>query len=253
MSHRSRVRLLGLGMVVVTVLTSPLMYQFSDKWGMLRHLMIVVLGGLLLRSANAAKPSSLFPGLASALFGYWACHDLYSVWQNSWHLSLSSISSNASGLFIAWCSGIAALMMLSAATTKRSWDSSSPVPALATSWGLGAVAALNGISGILQPGQDGWISTGIAIAFAFTLLGLGILLLRGRQPVAASYGIGLATSLFAGWTFFTNDAFDFLINFIGRASTWGAMGALVVFCFLGSVMIGNEIAANAGSARAKAK
>lgn len=251
MSHRSRIQFLGLGMVAVTVLTSPLMYQFSDKWAMLWHAVIAMIGALLLRSSLRPAPSSVAPGVASLLFGYWACHDLYSVSQRSWELSLDSLTANVSGLFVSWCCAIASLMMLSAATTKRGWESTSPVPATATSWGLGAVAALFGVSGILEPGQEGWISTGIAIGFAATLLGLGVLLLRGRHTAAASYGIGLATSLFAGWMFFTNDAFDFLVLFIGRASTWGAMSALVTLCFLTSVMIGTEVAANTGKARAK--
>lgn len=251
MSHRSRIRFLGLGMVLVTVLTFPLMYQFSDGWGMLWHLLIAGLGGLLLWSSAAPKPSALFPGLAGLLFGYWACHDLHNVWSMSRELTLDSVTSNVGGLFVSWCCAIASLMLLAAASTKRGWESTTPVPAAATSWGLGAVAALFGLAGILEPGQEGWISTGIAIGFAASLLGLGVLLLRGRHTVAASYGIGIATSLFAGWMFFTNDAFDFLIAFIGRASTWGAMGALVSLCFLTSVMIGSEVAANAGRARAK--
>ena len=251
MTHRSRIRILGLGIVAVALLTAPLLYQFAEAKDLAQHLLVAILGGLILRSSYQKVPSGVPSGLGSLLFGYYAWCQFYGVVSASHSFTLNSITGAASGLFAAWCCGIAALMLLSAASTKRGPETTSPIPAMTTSWALGGVAALYGVSGILQPGQEGFISTGVSIGFAVTLLGLGVLLLKGRHVVAASYGIGLAVASFAGWTFFTNVAFDYLIMGVGRLSTYGLMGALVTVAFLGSAIIGNEVAANSNRAPAK--
>lgn len=196
MSHRFRIRILGLCFLVGSVL--PLPYVFEDKGAaaMIPWLVFALIGTLMVGNSFAKAHLKAWPQiLGMGALGYLAWKLVWGLEPSTWRLSLSSVSNAATEVFLTGFSLVACLMMFYTLATKRSMDSTEPVPARLTAGFMLVLAEISGICCALAPGplgNRGVVVTTVAAGLAIMLVAAPV---KGKLAAVTSFVGALAMAV----------------------------------------------------------
>lgn len=255
MTHRSRIRFLGLTISLVCLLAAPMALRATSGWTLFEFLVAFAAGLGLLKQSFAGDKSPRWPQAVGGLvFAHmsWVC--LKGGVSSLDEFSLFSITASALGLFLGCFSLVLTALLFSLADTKVSLDATSALPAQPLSWGLGLVAVFFGLSTLSTYDGLGYLWSGVAVGLIVAQMVFGAMLLKGRQIAPACFGLGLTSAGLSGLMVWTNSEIKLLTSLTGtQMAFYGMVGALTLVAFSVSCMIGAELALGSEKGRSSTR
>lgn len=244
MSHRNRVRSIALAMAVPFILAAPGAWNsFQFKYFVLFALFGFLGFAMLKDSSSGESPKLTWAyGGSGLMFSYMAFREAWTL-TSGLSFGLSGLTEIASTLFSAWVCALCAMVLFGMTSKKVKFKDTSALPIMATSWGLGVVATLTGLSGIWNFRTDGFFGTIASAAFVLAVTGFGVLLVKGKQAHLACFGLGTALGSYCLWTVLTNDLLWSISSFTGKINLYGMIAAATFAAIVGTWTLGTEVAA----------
>lgn len=244
MSHRNRTRCIALVMAIPCLLAAPFFWKMATGVKFLsyvKYLAFMLLGFVMLADSNGEAPKMRWAYGASAIyFGYFAFDLARDTFTGFNGFGLSSLTNTAGGVLAAWSCALCCMILLGVMGTKTFKETSS-LPIMMTSWGLGVVATLAGINAIFGMRLDGFFGTIFAATFALLVTGLGVMLVKGKQPHLACYGLGTVVGGYAVWGMLFDGSVKFVAAFTGKIAFYGLFGAIVFVAVVATWALGAEV------------
>jgi hypothetical protein len=247
MLNRNRIRCIALVSLVPCILAAPFAWKilsFSNSrfLSLVAYALFGILGALLLRDSTGESPKAKWVyGATGLYFSYFSWNFIEGTYDGFRGLGLSSLSSSSSGILSAWACALCALVLFGMMGSKSSFKVTSPLPVMATSWGLGVVATLTGVNAIYNLRLDGFFGTIAAVAFALAVTALGVSLVKGKQPHLACYGLGAVFGSYTLWSMFTNGTIKVFTNFTGTMTLYGFIAATAFVAVMATWALGAEV------------
>lgn len=205
-------------------------------------LLVGATGLALLKDSFSEKPTNQMAyGAATLLFGYGVWNGVGEAWSSFHGIGLSSLSHTASNLFGAWCALLCVMVLLAMFDKKADFSHSTSLPIMSTSWSLGIVATLSGLHSLFSMRLDGIVGTTATLCFTLLILGLGVMLVRGKMAHLACFGLGLVMATSTLWTLLTNDLLRSLAS-LTSLPFYGVLLASAFLALLGTFCLGAEVA-----------
>lgn len=214
--------------------------------GSLQPLLVILgvgaAGVLLLKDSFGEQPKSQWVyGLTTLMFGYWGWNGISDAWSSFHGLGLRSLANTSAELFTAWCCLLCMAVLTSMMEKKPDFAKSTSLPVVSTSWALGVVATLSGLNSLFSMRLDGFIGTLSTLGFTVLIIGLGVMLVKGKMAHLACYGLGLVTAASTIWTLLTNDLLHQLAYFT-QLPFYGILLSAAFVALLGTWVLGTEVA-----------
>ena len=243
MTNRSRIRTIGLVATISSILLLPFAFKLSAAWQIASLCLFSFTGFTLVRDSFGEGVQAKWAYLLGVAYSGFAVWDFAgAAWNGFRGFGFRSLATTASGLFAAWCAILIGCILMGMLDKKTKFEDSMSVPFTTTAWALGGVATLSGLNQIFSLRLDGFFGTIAAAGFALAVLGLGILLLKGKQAHLACWGLGLVTSASMMWTLFTHSTLKAVMLMSSTTlAFYGFFAAIGFASLVGTWALGTEV------------
>jgi hypothetical protein len=247
MSHRNRIRCIAMVMAIPCLLAAPFVWKWAAGAKVLSYVKYLVFGllGIALfkdSSGETAKMKWAY-GASGLYFGYFAFDLARDTFNGFNGFGLASLSGVAAGLLAAWACALCAFILFGVMGSSANLSETSGLPVMATSWALGVVTTLAGVNTLFQMRLDGFFGTIGAVTIALLAIGFGVMMVKGKQPHLACYGLGTVVGSYLTWQMLTDDGMAMLAMLAGRIAFYGMFTAVIFTAVVATWALGAEVAA----------